>query len=264
MKILFLGDIVGRIGREAVSSLLPKLVKEYDVDFVIANGENASHGKGLTEHNYEELLDAGVDCITLGNHWHSKDQIDDYIDEADELVRPLNLLNYDHGTGSAVFDVDGVEVRVTNLLGQAFLTETVASPFFALSSLVKSEHSVIHIVDFHAESTSEKAILAYGFDGQVSAVLGTHTHVQTNDAHVLPNGTAFMSDVGMCGAADSVIGFQKDSVINKIVYGQNGPFQIDDNAVPMVNGILLDIDPVTGLCQNTKIIRYIGGKEIHG
>lgn len=263
MRILFFGDIVGRIGREAVSSLLPKLVKEYEIDFVIANGENASHGKGLTEKNYQEIIDSGVNAITLGNHWHAKDQIDDYIDEAESLIRPLNLLNYTHGVGSASFDCDGYEVRVTNLLGQAFMTETVASPFASLTEFLKTVSPGIHIVDFHAESTSEKQIMGYAFAGQVTALVGTHTHVQTNDARILDGGTAFISDIGMCGASDSVIGFEKNSVMGKILYGKEGHFEIDDGAVPIVNAIVIEVDEETGKALDIFPLSYLGGKPLH-
>jgi 2',3'-cyclic-nucleotide 2'-phosphodiesterase len=262
MKILFFGDIVGRIGREAVSSLLPSLVKEYDIDFVIANGENASHGKGLTEGNYRELMDAGINAITLGNHWHSKEQIDDYIEDADGLIRPLNLINYDHGSGSSVFDCDGTDVRVTNVLGQAFLKETVASPYTSLSELILNEPTLVHIVDFHAESTSEKQIMGYAFDGKVSALVGTHTHVQTNDAHILSNGTAYISDIGMCGAFGGVIGFEKNSVMNKILFGQASLFEIDENAPKLVNAVVIDIDELSGRARSIKALSYLDGKKM--
>jgi 2',3'-cyclic-nucleotide 2'-phosphodiesterase len=263
MRILFFGDIVGRIGREAVSSLLPKLVKEYGIDFIIANGENASHGKGLTEKNYQEIIASGVNVITLGNHWHAKDQIDEYIDEADGLIRPLNLLSYTHGVGSAVYDCDGFEIRVTNLLGQAFMSETVASPFVSLSELVKNEPTAIHIVDFHADSTSEKQIMGYAFAGKVTALVGTHTHVQTNDARILEGGTAFISDIGMCGAYDSVIGFEKNSVMDKILFGKEGHFEIDDAAKPIVNAVVIDVDEETGKALAVFPLSYLEGKPLH-
>ncbi len=255
MRILFFGDIVGKVGRNAVHLSLPKLVEKYRIDFVIANGENATHGKGLSERDYHFLLDSGVDCVSLGNHWHSKQEIDDYLDDAEALVRPLNLIGYSHGVGSAVYDVDGVNLRVTNILGTFAMTETVAQPVPALEALLKeTSDPEIHIVDYHADSTSEKAIFAYVFDGRVSAVIGTHTHVQTNDARVLPNGTAFISDVGMCGDGGGIIGFEKRSVINKMVYGEKGPFQIDENAKMMVNAIVMDFDEATLKCRSIEKI----------
>ena len=244
MRILFFGDIVGKVGRDAVHLSLPKLVKKYGVDFVIANGENASHGKGLTESNYHFLIESGVDCVTLGNHYHSKSQIDYYIDDADYLVRPINLKDYALGEGSAVFTVNGMDVRVTNVMGQAFMSEEVEDPIKTMEEFLETTKPCIHIVDFHADSTSEKAIFGHFFDGRVTAVLGTHTHVATNDCHILEGGTAFQSDVGMCGDPDGVIGFEKESVINRIVYGE-GRFELNDKARMMINAVLIDVDELT-------------------
>jgi metallophosphoesterase (TIGR00282 family) len=249
---------VGKVGRHAVHLSLRKLCEKYGIDFVIANGENATHGKGLSENNYREILDSGVDVVTLGNHWHSRQEVDDYLDDADQLIRPLNLLNYHHGVGSASYDVDGVEIRVTNVLGVFAMEEVVRSPFEAMDELLKENtEPCIHIVDFHADSTSEKAIFGYVYDGKVSAVLGTHTHVQTNDAKILPNGTAFESDVGMCGDAHGVIGFEKQSVIRKIVYGEKGNFQLDDHAEMMVNAVVMDFDETTGHCRSIEKVNEI-------
>ena len=215
MKILFFGDIVGRLGLEAVASLLPKLAKEYDADFIIANGENVSKGRGITESDYEALLDAGVDAVTLGNHWNDKKQIVNYIDYADCLIRPINLIDFDHGVGSAVFDLDGIPVRVTNILGQAFMKENVKSPYQAMNELfLEEEPTAIHIVDYHAESTSEKQVFAHWADGKVSAVIGTHTHVQTADERILPGGTGFICDLGMTGVENSVLGVKKEIIVS--------------------------------------------------
>jgi len=261
MKILFFGDIVGQVGRNAVKHNLEKLVKKYQVDFVIANAENATHGKGLIEKHYNELIDAGVNCLTLGNHYLSKNLINNYIDEATCLVRPLNLLNNFGGVGSAVFEVNGVLIRVTNVLGTAFMKEEVASPYASLKELIdNNDEDSIHIVDFHAEATGEKACFGYAFDGQVSAVLGTHTHVQTNDAKILPNGTAFITDVGMCGAANGVLGFEKNSVINKTLFGDTNRFDLDSTDTEMVNAVILEIDEFSKKCLEIFPIKVVGDK----
>ena len=261
MKILFFGDIVGQVGRNAIKHNLEKLVKKYQVDFVIANGENATHGKGLIEKHYYELLNAGVDCITLGNHYLSKDRILDYIEDADALVRPLNLLKDFGGEGSVTFDVNGQLVRVTNVLGTAFMKEEVSSPYASLKSLIDSlDEDSIHIVDFHAEATGEKACFGYAFDGLVSAVLGTHTHVQTNDAKILPNGTAFISDIGMCGAANGVLGFEKNSVMNKTLFGNTARFDLDTADEEMINAVILTIDDNTKKCLEIFPIKFVGEK----
>lgn len=261
MRILFFGDIVGKLGRKAVKTYLPKLVEKYQIDFVIANGENASHGKGLTEKNYFELIDAGVDAITLGNHWDSKREIADYINEATSLIRPINLLGEVGGVGSIRFDVNGVPVRVTNVLGTAFMHDEVANPYLALKEIIDSEEQIIHIVDYHAEATGEKMCYAYSFDGKVSAVLGTHTHVQTNDAKILEGGTAYVSDVGMCGAANGVLGFDKQSVMNKTLFGSETPFQLNDHDQPMINAVVINVDENTKLAKEIFLVKIIGDKN---
>ncbi len=255
MRILFFGDIVGELGRSALGRALPLLRRKYSPDFVIANGENASHGHGLNESHYRFLKNIGIDCLTLGNHYHDKVAIDDFIDETDDLVRPLNLLNYSLGSGSLTFDVNGIVVRVTNILGEAFMNEKVRSPIETMEELLKrDDEPCIHIVDYHGESTSEKQIFGYYFDGRVSAILGTHTHVQTNDMHVLPYGSAFVSDVGMCGELDSVIGFVSDSVIDKIVFGKKEPFQLSKHGTAVVSGAIMDFDEESYLCKSISPI----------
>ena len=259
MKILFIGDVVGRVGRRMLKEKIPYYVDKYEIDFVIANGENASHGKGLTRNQYFELLDAGVDAITLGNHYMSKSEILRYINQVDRLIRPYNLLKEFPGEGSVVFEVNGVSIRVTNLLGSAFMNEEVNAPYYSILNLLSDEEepATIHIVDFHAEATGEKQSLAFALDGKVSAVLGTHTHVQTNDAHVLPRGTAFISDVGMTGFADGVLGSTAETVVNKIVYGQQSKFQVPDEGRGVFSAVVLDIDDITGLANQIFPIYYL-------
>jgi len=262
MKILFFGDIVGQVGRQAIKHNIEKLVKKYQVDFVIANGENATHGKGLIEKHYHELIDAGVDCITLGNHYLSKDNLLTYIEDADCLIRPINISKRIGGEGSRVFEVNGIKIRVTNVLGTAFMKEEVSSPYYSLKSLIDSLESEdsIHIVDYHAEATGEKMCFGYAFDGLVSAVLGTHTHVQTNDAKILKNGTAFISDVGMCGAANGVLGFEKDSVMRVTMFGEKGRFGFDDEDQGLLNGVVMDFDDVTHKAREIIAVKVLEEK----
>lgn len=258
MKILFIGDIVGRIGRRIVKEKIPYYVKKYGIDFVIANGENATHGKGLSRIHYEQLIDDGVDAVTLGNHYNNRKEISSYIDKVDRLVRPANLLNNFPGEGSIIFDLDGVSIRVTNLLGSAFINEEVSSPYLkALEIMDEEEPATIHIIDFHAEATGEKMCLALALDGKVSAVLGTHTHIQTNDARILANGTGFMSDVGMCGAYDSVLGFEKNSVVDKLIFGKQSRFELENEGKAIFSAVVLDIDELSGKCRDIFPIRYI-------
>ena len=263
MRILFFGDIVGAPGRKVVASNIEKLVEKYHIDFVIANGENASHGKGLTEKNYLYLLNSEINCVTLGNHYDSKEEIKDYINDADCLVRPLNLVKSFGGLGSRVFTVNGYKIRVTNLMGAAFMKEEYTNPYQALRELI-DEHKGeddIHIVDLHAEATGEKMSLGYAFDGEVSAFIGTHTHIQTNDARVLTKGTGFITDAGMCGSYNGVLGFDAKSVINKTLFGDLAPFTIDEKDDRLINAVVLDIDERSGLCREIFPIKVV---EAHG
>lgn len=250
--------MVGRVGRRMLKERIPYYVEKYDIDFVIANGENASHGKGLTRNQYFELVDAGVDAVTLGNHYMSKSDILRYINQVDRLVRPYNLLKEFPGEGSVVFEVNDVSVRVTNILGSAFMNEEVNAPYYSiLNLLAEEEPATIHIIDFHAEATGEKQSLAFALDGKVSAILGTHTHVQTNDAHVLPNGTAFISDVGMTGFADGVLGCTKETVVEKIIYGKQSKFQTPDEGRGVFSAVALDVDDISGLAKQIFPIYYV-------
>ena len=229
MRILFFGDIVGKNGRNAIKRNLGLLKSKFRADLVIANGENATHGKGLIENHYNELIEAGIDIITLGNHYLSKSESTEYIQHANRLVRPLNIKSDIGGYGSVVIDIDDISIRVTNVLGQVFLHEEVENPFDSLDQLINnSERANIHIVDFHAEATGEKQALAWAFDGKVSAVLGTHTHVQTNDNRILENGTGYISDVGMCGPYNGVLGVKKEAVIARSWHGEKVRFETDD------------------------------------
>lgn len=248
----------GKIGRRMIKEYLPRLVEKYEIDFVIANGENASHGKGLLKNQYDELIDAGVDVITLGNHYNSKKDIIHYIDRVDRLVRPLNIINSFPGEGSVVFDLDGISVRVTNVLGSAFMNENVDNPYKSIMEVIENEEPCnIHIVDFHAEATGEKQCLGYALDGKVSAVLGTHTHVQTHDARILPNGTAFISDVGMTGFADGVLGCTKETVVNKILFGEHSKFETPDNGRGILSAVVIDVDDISGISKEIFPVYYL-------
>ena len=249
MKILFIGDIVGRVGRRMVKENINSLVKKYDIDFVIANGENVTHGKGLIRHHYDELIQDGVDVITLGNHYKSKNEILKYLDFVDCLIRPYNLIEKTPGVGTAIYDVNGVSIRVTNLLGSAFMVEPVNDPYYSILEILDDEEEAnIHIVDFHAEATGEKYSFAYAVDGKVSAVLGTHTHVQTKDARILENGTAYISDVGMTGFADGILGCTKESVVNKNLFGKGSRYEVPDEGRGLLSAVVLHVDDTSGKC----------------
>ena len=264
MKVLFFGDVVGQLGMAAIEAKLPTLIRQYDVDFVIANGENVSKGRGLFYKDYERLIASGVECVTLGNHYDAKKEINDYIEEVDRLVRPANLLKVDKGEGAVAYDFGDYELVVINMLGQVFLKDEVSSPIVKMEEIIEAHPDAIFFVDYHGEATSEKGLFAHYFDGIVAAVVGTHTHVQTADGRVLPKGTAFISDVGYCGLAESVLGFTPESAINTFVYG-NGHLQLDDDNDARLNCVLIDIDELTHLAKSIQTLNiFVKKEEIHG
>jgi len=245
MRILFIGDIVAKVGRETVKNLLDTVVKEHNIQLVIANGENATHGRGLTKKHYQQLIDLGIEVITLGNHFDDRQEIRNYIDKVDNLVRPLNLLENYPGKGSIVVTKNGINIRVTNVLLQSFMKMPVASPYASLATLINESEPSIHIVDVHGEATAEKLALAYAFDGQVSAILGTHTHVQTRDYQVMPQGTAYISDVGMTGPKNGIIGVEKTSVIQKMWFDSSVRYVYDNKDEGLFSAVVIDVDEVT-------------------
>ena len=225
MKILFIGDVFGEVGRDLVEKYLQDIKNKHEIDFVICNGENATHGRGLIKNHYDELLNYGVDCITMGNHTFDREEILDWIDEANFLVRPANYSKYVPGVGTRVFEVNNIKIQVTNLLGRVFSGDIINHPVEKLDDIVEVSDADIHIVDFHADATAEKICLGYEFDGKVSAILGTHTHVQTADERILDNGTAYISDVGMCGPFNQCIGMDKINVTYRMKTGLPARFE---------------------------------------
>jgi metallophosphoesterase (TIGR00282 family) len=220
MRLLFIADIFGRPGREAVESLVPRLREELDLDLVVANGENAADGAGITDRLADRILASGVDCITLGNHtWHQRG-FGAYLDREPRIVRPANYLPSNPGRGSTVVEArGGARVAVVNLMGRLFVhPEPARSPFELAASIVSEakEQAPVVLVDFHAEATSEKVAMGRHLAGRATAVLGTHTHVQTNDAS-LWNGTAYLTDCGMTGPHDSVIGVRTEIALRRFL-----------------------------------------------
>lgn len=256
VKILFLGDIVGNLGRQIVKDQLSEIKKSNSIDFVVANGENATHGKGLSLAHYKELIGAGIDCITMGNHFYRVREIIDKNDEYISLIRPLNMHPSTPGKGSALFVIkDNIRIRVTNLIGRVFIDGGDSNPFDALNNLIEKEvKDEIHFVDFHAEATGEKMALALAFDGKISALAGTHTHVQTNDNRILPNGTGFVSDAGMCGAYDSILGDNPTSIISRSWYGQPTKFTPKDDGKKILNGVIYSINEKTKKCEKVELV----------
>jgi len=242
MNILCIGDIVGKPGRNFINTRLPKLIKEYKVDFVIANGENCAHGVGITRNTYEELVYAGVDVITLGNHTWAKKELIEFIEEKTNLIRPANFPSNNPGRGYTIVEKDGKRIAVINLVGRVYM-DSYDCPFRKADEiLAKIENQAdIIIVDFHAEATSEKLAMGWYLDGRVTAVFGTHTHVQTSDERLLPKGTGYISDVGMTGPYDSILGVDKDIIIKKFTTLMPSKHEVaEDRAV--FGGLLLEME----------------------
>lgn len=223
MNILFIGDVFSGVGRQLIDDYLQEIKKKYQVDFVIANGENVTHGKGISKNHYDELLNLGVDCITLGNHAFDQKEIFDWIDTANFLVRPANFSRYVPGVGSRVFEVNNTKIRVTNIIGRVFNGGIVNHPIEIMSDIIEEDESDIHIVDIHADATAEKICFGYEFAADLSAVIGTHTHVQTADERILDGDCAYITDVGMCGPFNQSIGIEKENVLYKMKTGLFAP-----------------------------------------
>ena len=246
MNILFIGDIFGSPGRNLMKKYLPELRKEFEIDFCIANVENAAHGKGITEKTATELFLCGIDCFTSGNHiWDKKESID-YLKREKRILRPLNYSEDAVGATLYIANVGRSKLAILNILGQVYMNP-IDSPLFALEKILPSIKKVTNniFVDFHAEATAEKRALAFNFDGQISAFIGTHTHIQTADEEILPNNTAYISDVGMTGPHDSCIGIKKEIVISKMKNSLHLPFQPADGGL-QINAIVVGIDENTG------------------
>jgi hypothetical protein len=254
VNILFVGDIVGKAGRQAIRALLPEILQEYHIQLVIANGENAAGGIGLTPKIAEQLFASGVDILTSGNHIWKKKEILEYIEQETRLIRPLNFAPEAPGFGSCVVQAsDGSSIAVMNVMGRVFM-EGFSCPFRAAAQEIErlQESKATIIVDFHAEATSEKQAFGWYLDGKVGAVLGTHTHVQTADERILPQGTAYITDVGMTGAMDSVIGVKKELAIQKFLTSMPVRFESSLDR-PQINAVVVTIDPEKRKAQ--QIIR---------
>lgn len=240
MKILFIGDIVGSVGRSMVEQYLPKLKEEHQLDLVVANGENAAHGKGITRKIYRQLLSYGVDMITMGNHTFSKNDIFMFIDEAEQMVRPANMEPLDYGKSTRVMQVCGKRVAITNLCGEVWMNNVVDSPFACMEDVLDEIDADIYLVDFHGETTSEKIAFTYNFAGRIQAVVGTHTHVQTADERIV-YGTAAISDLGMCGAYTSVIGRDVEEIVTRFTTDEKTKFKIAEGP-GIFCGAIVEID----------------------
>jgi metallophosphoesterase (TIGR00282 family) len=256
MTIIFLGDLVGKISRKALKQVLPLWREKYQPDFVLANGENLAHGLGLTKSTLKEILDAGVDIITTGDHAFDKEEAEEIFKTMPNVLRPANFPPGLPGSGEFLAVDNQKSLLVINLIGRVFLRQCFDCPFRKLDEILekyqKNKPEAI-VVDFHAEATSEKSALGWYANGRVSAVLGTHTHVGTVDTKILDKGTAFVSDVGMVGAVDSIIGAAKETVIKSLLYQTKFKLEPVENGECLVEGVLLEIEK-TGRAQKIERI----------
>jgi metallophosphoesterase (TIGR00282 family) len=256
MRILFIGDVVGKPGRRAVATLVPRLRQERHIDFVIANGENSAHGAGLTASTVDALLTSGVDVITSGDHVWDQKEVYEVIEREPRLLRPLNFPPTAPGKGSTIVQLDGVPpVGVLNLIGRVFMPNTDC-PFRAAEAEVARlrQKTNIIIVDLHAEATSEKIAMGRFLDGKVSAVIGTHTHVATADEQILPQGTAYISDAGMCGPHDSVLGRDVAAVLRRFLTQLPQKMEVAEADVALC-GVIVEVDENTGQARSIERIR---------
>ncbi len=259
MKILCIGDVFGRPGREALRTLLPQVIEEEKIDFVIVNGENASGGKGITDKVAEELFKSPIDVITAGNHIWEHKSLHPYF-SSHPILRPFNTIEMLPGRGWMIKKSrGGIDVAVVCLQGEVFMDDKgakVKNPFHALDEALPVIKDIcrIVIVDFHAETTSEKRTLGWHLDGRVSALVGTHTHVQTSDEEVLPKGTAYITDLGMTGPHASVIGLAKELALKRFLKGDRKGYKVAEGDVRL-EGAVLDIDESTGLARSISRLR---------
>jgi metallophosphoesterase (TIGR00282 family) len=259
-RVLFLGDVVGRPGVEMATRWVSVLKERFQVDTVIINGENsASRGTGITENSFNALRSAGADAVTTGNHIWDRKESHNFISRETRLVRPCNYPQGAPGNGLVMYEVGATGIAVLNVMGRVFFRETLECPFSSLDkyiALAKSKSHII-IVDIHAEATSEKKALANYLDGRVSAVIGTHTHVLTNDATIFPKGTAFLTDAGFAGSEFSCLGFEAKPIVQRFTTQMPVRFNVDEAPPYVMNGVIMDFDRLDGRAKsiNTLIVK---------
>lgn len=255
MKLLFIGDIMGAPGREIVKQYLPLLKRKYQPAFIVANGENAAHGRGITEKIAKELFDIGVHAVTLGNHTWDQKEIFDFLDDEPRMIRPANFPQGAPGKGITYIKHAEGELAVINLQGRTFLPP-LDCPFQTADELVEQarKRTKLIFVDFHAEATSEKQAMAWYLDGRVSAVVGTHTHVQTADERILPQGTGFLCDVGMCGPSHGILGMEREAVIRKFKTQLPVRFEVATGPAEL-HAVVITLDKSTGSAKKMERVR---------
>ena len=256
MKLLFCGDVAGAAGRKAIKEYVPKLKQKLGLDCVVINGENAAHGLGITPHTYQELIRAGADVVTMGNHTFDKMDVVKIWQEDNVLVRALNYPEDTAGKGYQIISIGSKRVAVAQVLGRSFMNSKIelADPFQLIQKFVaehKKEYDVL-IVDVHAETTAEKVVMGYQLDGVAALVVGTHTHIPTNDAHILPKGTAYITDVGMCGDYTSVIGMTRETAFTHFGLGVGSKRLQPATETSTLCAVFVEIDDDTNLATSIR------------
>jgi hypothetical protein len=264
MRILFLGDVMGRAGRAAVAERLPGLRRDWGLDFVVVNGENATSGMGLSPDHAAGLLEAGADCVTLGDHAFDQKTMIGHIDQEPRILRPLNFSKVAPGKGARLFTLpDGRSILVAQVLGQVFMKRPFDDPFSAIEPVLRAHplgaRATAVLVDVHCEATSEKMALGHWCDGRASLVVGTHTHVPTGDAMILNGGTAYLTDAGMCGDYDSVIGMQKDEPLRRFITGMPKARFEPARGEASLSGVFVETDDASGKAKAVHMVR-LGGR----
>ncbi|AMC93488.1 metallophosphoesterase [Erysipelothrix larvae] len=260
MNILFIGDIVGASGRRIVADHLSCLKSKYSIDFTICNGENAAHGKGITRKIYNQFKNLGIDCITLGNHAFAKREIYDFYADTEDLLIPANIEPLDFGKYYKVYKVKDMTLCVVNLYGEAFMNRVGDAPYPYMEHVLEKVQADYYFVDYHAESTSEKQFMATLYKDKIGCLVGTHTHVQTNDARMIGS-TAYITDVGMCGAVDSIIGRDFDELYQSMVLGEKTYFKVAEGQ-SMINAIVVSVDDVTKKSVKIETISFVEAPSV--
>jgi len=257
MRILFVGDVFSVKGREILARQLKKLRQEKGVQFIVVNGENIAHGHGINEKYYHFLLEQNVNVVTLGNHAFRNHDIFNFIEDARNLIRPLNFPSGVPGQGFLTVNYNGKKITVFQVMGRIFENIALDCPFQLTEQLLKNVKSDLYFCDFHGEATSEKAAFAHHFDGRVHIVVGTHTHVQTNDARILPKGTMFITDLGMTGSLDGIIGVTPQNIIKKFLTGLPARHDPMEEGRSQFNGLFVELDDQTQKVTNFEVIHVI-------
>lgn len=245
MKVLIIGDVFSKLGRASFESNIRRIKETEKINVIIVNGENTSHGLGLNENHYKWYMELGVNVVTLGNHAYGNKSILNFIDYANHLIRPHNFPEGSPGKGYVTVNYNGMKITVMQMIGKVFMSPEYSDPFLKTQEILDATESDLYICDFHGEATSEKIAYGYAFDGRIQIIFGTHTHVPTNDARILPGGTAYITDVGMTGPLDGVIGVKKEIIIDRYLHSSQQKFSPQETGRTQFNAILIEINETT-------------------